>query len=91
MQKCRMKSSTEETKFRNPASTFAFASSGERAHLPRERLHADEDVLHRSQGLRIQQEHITIGFSPGLHPGLKTFVGGTKAIAGRHVSALSAA
>ena len=31
-----MKSSTEETKFRNPASTLAFASSGERAHLPRE-------------------------------------------------------
>lgn len=35
-QKCRMKSSTEETKFRNPVSTFARASSGERAHRPRD-------------------------------------------------------
>jgi hypothetical protein len=36
MQKCKMKSSIEETKFRNPASTFALASSAERAHLPRD-------------------------------------------------------
>src|SRR5262245_37536054 len=36
MQKWRMKSSIEERKFRNPASTFDLASSAERAHRARD-------------------------------------------------------
>ena len=91
MQKCKMKSSTEETKFRNPALTLAFASSGERAHLPRE-------GSMQTQTYSACLDGSGFGRNTSPSPSAQAFIRASrhsyearKRSSGRHVSALSPA